>query len=60
MSRRTILIVTPQLPYPPHQGTSLRNFNIIRGLDNHDVVLLSFDEGDSMDRGRCRNGAAIW
>ncbi|MCO5183379.1 MAG: glycosyltransferase [Anaerolineae bacterium] len=52
MSRRTILIVTPQLPYPPHQGTSLRNFNIIRGLaNNHDVVLLSFDEGDSMDRG---------
>lgn len=40
-----ILIVTPQLPYPPHQGTSLRNYHIIRGLaQNHEVTLLSFVE----------------
>ena len=40
-----ILILTPQLPYPPHQGTSLRNFHIIRGLaQQHDITLLSFLE----------------
>ncbi len=40
-----ILILTPQIPFPPEQGTSLRNFHIIRGLaDNHDVTLLSFKE----------------
>jgi len=40
-----ILILTPQLPYPPHQGTSLRNFHIIRGLaERHDITLLSFLE----------------
>ena len=49
-----ILLLTPQLPYPPHQGTSLRNFHIIEGLsDRHHITLLSFlqDEqtGDSMD-----------
>ena len=40
-----ILLLTPQLPYPPHQGTSLRNFHIIRGLaDACEVSLLSFLE----------------
>jgi glycosyltransferase involved in cell wall biosynthesis len=40
-----VLILTPQLPYPPHQGTSLRNFHIIRGLaERHDITLLSFLE----------------
>jgi polysaccharide biosynthesis protein PslH len=40
-----ILLLTPQLPYPPHQGTSLRNYHIIRGLaQNHEVTLLSFVE----------------
>jgi polysaccharide biosynthesis protein PslH len=40
-----ILILTPQLPYPPHQGTSLRNYHIIRGLaQNHEVTLLTFVE----------------
>jgi polysaccharide biosynthesis protein PslH len=40
-----LLFLTPQLPYPPHQGTSLRNFNIIRGLaDRHSITLLSFTE----------------
>ena len=44
-----ILILTPQLPYPPHQGTSLRNFHIIRGLaERHTITLLSFlEEGQS-------------
>ncbi|MCA9971166.1 MAG: glycosyltransferase [Anaerolineales bacterium] len=40
-----LLILTPQLPYPPHQGTSLRNFHIIRGLAaRHAITLLSFLE----------------
>jgi polysaccharide biosynthesis protein PslH len=38
-----ILLLTPQLPYPPQQGTSLRNYHIVRGLAaQHDVWLLSF------------------
>ena len=40
-----VLLLTPQLPYPPHQGTSLRNFHIIRGLVQEcEVSLLSFLE----------------
>ncbi|MFO7680125.1 MAG: glycosyltransferase [Chloroflexota bacterium] len=40
-----LLLLTPQLPYPPHQGTSLRNFHIIRGLAaRHTITLLSFLE----------------
>ena len=38
-----ILLLTPQLPYPAHQGTSLRNFHIVRGLGKqHEISLLSF------------------
>ncbi len=40
-----VLLLTPQLPYPPHQGTSLRNFHIVRGLAQAcEVSLLSFLE----------------
>ncbi len=41
-----ILFLTPQLPYPPHQGTALRNFGLVRGVAQagHDVTLLSFWE----------------
>ncbi len=42
---RKLLLLTPQLPYPAHQGTSLRNFHIIRGLaDAYELTLLSFLE----------------
>lgn len=46
-----LLILTPQLPYPPQQGTSLRNFHIIRGLaERHKVYLLSFlEDGQRVD-----------
>lgn len=46
-----LLLLTPQLPYPPHQGTSLRNFNLIAQLANrHRVCLLTFLEpGQSPD-----------
>lgn len=42
-----ILLLTPQLPYPPHQGTSLRNYNLIAQLSQrHRVAVLSFIEPD--------------
>jgi sugar transferase (PEP-CTERM/EpsH1 system associated) len=42
-----LLLLTPQLPYPPHQGTSLRNFNLIAQLARrHRVCLLTFLEPD--------------
>jgi sugar transferase (PEP-CTERM/EpsH1 system associated) len=38
-----ILFVTPQAPYPPRQGTTIRNFNLIRGLAaRHQIDLLTF------------------
>lgn len=40
-----ILFLTPQLPYPPLQGTSLRNWQILRSVaGSHDIALLSFAE----------------
>lgn len=46
-----LLLLTPQLPYPPQQGTSLRNFHILRGLaGDHEITLLSFLEaGQTVD-----------
>lgn len=42
-----ILILTPQLPYPPRQGTALRNWGILRGLAaHHQVSLLTFAASD--------------
>lgn len=42
-----LLLLTPQLPYPPYQGTSLRNFNLIKELaKRHRVSVLSFLESD--------------
>jgi glycosyltransferase involved in cell wall biosynthesis len=38
-----ILFLTPQFPYPPHKGTTLRNYNLIAGLaPRHEIDLLSF------------------
>lgn len=46
MSAKRILFLTPQLPYPPHQGTALRNYGLIKGLADrgHHVGLMSFVE----------------
>jgi polysaccharide biosynthesis protein PslH len=61
-----ILILTPQLPYPPQaltgfsQGTTIRNFNLIAGLSRrHTVDLLTFhapatNEGPELLRAYCR------
>jgi len=45
-----ILLLTPQLPYPPHQGTTIRNYNLIRELaQRHTVDLLTFlASGDTL------------
>ena len=41
----TILILTPQFPYPPQQGTTIRNYNLIARLARrHRVHLLSFGD----------------
>lgn len=49
-----ILLLTPQLPYPPHQGTAMRNYGLLEGLARrHQVHLLSFA---SQDRGGSGQG----
>lgn len=38
-----LLFLTPQLPYPPQQGTAIRNYHVIAGLAHrYEVSLLSF------------------
>ncbi len=40
-----LLFLTPQFPYPPQKGTTLRNYNIIAQLAaRHQIDLLSFGE----------------
>ena len=47
-SSKNLLLLTPQLPYPPHSGASLRNFHILQGVSQqHQVSLISFGEGDA-------------
>jgi len=42
-----ILQLTPQRPYPPHQGTTLRNFNLVNELaKRHSLCVLTFLEPD--------------
>ena len=44
-----ILLLTPQRPYPPHQGTTLRNFNLVKELaTRHQVCVLTFLEPDQV------------
>lgn len=41
--RRRLLILTPQLPFPPEQGTSIRNYNLlVHASAANDIALLSF------------------
>ncbi len=40
---KRILFLTPQLPYPPQQGTAIRNYNLMAQVaKRHEVHLLSF------------------
>ncbi|MGE5619872.1 MAG: glycosyltransferase [Sphingomonadaceae bacterium] len=45
-----ILFLTPQLPFPPHQGTQIRNYHLLRAAAAaHQVDLISFcREGESL------------
>jgi sugar transferase (PEP-CTERM/EpsH1 system associated) len=50
-----ILLLTPQLPYPPQKGTALRNWGLISGLaQRHEVSVLSFT-----DPGQCSEPAEL-
>ncbi len=41
----TLLFLTPQPPFPPRQGTAIRNWGLLSGLArNHQVDLLTFTE----------------
>lgn len=47
-----VLFLTPQLPYPPYKGTSLRNLHLIKGLAaSHEAHLLSFAEPETSPLG---------
>lgn len=38
-----ILFLTPQMPYPPHQGTQIRNYHLLRAAaSRHRVDLVTF------------------
>jgi len=40
-----LLFLTPQFPYPPHKGTTLRNYNVMARLaQRHTIDLLSFTD----------------
>jgi glycosyltransferase involved in cell wall biosynthesis len=58
-----LLFLTPQFPYPPHKGTTLRNYNIIAELaQRHEIDLLSFVDvprGPSPLDGQCRRIATV-
>ena len=61
-----ILFLTPQLPYPPRQGTTIRNFNLILHLaQQHTIDLLTFLApgeqlaADSPLHALCRKVAAV-
>ncbi len=47
-----ILFLTPDVPYPPHQGAAIRSFNLIKNLaPRHEIHLLSFiQEGNTLNR----------
>lgn len=43
---RKLLALMPVIPYPPHQGTNIRNYNLLRHLaDEYTIHLLTFYEG---------------
>ena len=43
-----ILFLTPELPYPPDRGASIRSFNLIKNLaPRHEIHLLSFSTKES-------------
>lgn len=48
-----VLFLSPQLPYPPRSGASIRNLHLIKGLAlHHEVTLLCFGDEGSIDSAR--------
>lgn len=46
-TRPTLLFLSHRLPFPPHNGASIRTFNVLRQLaQDFDVVALCFDRAD--------------
>jgi sugar transferase (PEP-CTERM/EpsH1 system associated) len=46
-----LLFLTPDLPYPPHQGAALRSYNLIKNLaPRHQISLLSFADGPNVPK----------
>jgi len=44
-----ILFLTPQFPYPPHKGTTMRNYYLIANLAvRYEIDLLTFIESDAV------------
>lgn len=53
-----VLCVTPQLPWPARQGTTLRNFHLLRALaGEHEVDLLTFADQAHRPPGTADRGA---
>jgi hypothetical protein len=47
--RPRLLFLSPDLPFPPHQGAAIRTFNFIKNLaSRHEIHLLSFARGDDV------------
>jgi len=45
-----VLVLAPQVPWPPRQGTAIRNFHVARQLaERHQVTLLAFGEPATAD-----------
>ncbi len=54
-----LLFLTPQLPFPPYQGTTLRNFNILKHLaPRHEIHLLSFGAPSELENSPLREFCA--
>jgi sugar transferase (PEP-CTERM/EpsH1 system associated) len=50
LPQRRVLFLTPQQPYPPEQGTSIRNYNLLAQVArSHRVALLSFTQQPHAD-----------
>ncbi len=44
-STQRVLFIAPQVPYPPEQGTALRNYNLVAQVARHHrVALLAFEQ----------------
>jgi sugar transferase (PEP-CTERM/EpsH1 system associated) len=46
-----LLFLTPDLPFPPHQGAAIRTFNLLKNLAaRHEIHLISFAGAEGIDK----------